>query len=75
MVKQMLFQEFAICYKMFTIKNKVQDFIKKTKGKKALIIRWSYCFHERKEGLIVGATIYMETIWERGLGKESSTKE
>jgi len=53
----------------------VQDFIKKTKGKKALMIRWSCCFYERKEGLIVGATIYMETIWERGLGKESSTKE
>ena len=56
----------------FNKKKKEEAMIKK---KKALIIRWSCCFHERKEGLIVGATIYIETIWERGLGKEPSTKK
>jgi hypothetical protein len=60
---------------MFTINNKEQDFNKKARTKKHSWLDDHVVSMKEKEGLIVGVTIYIETIWERGLRKEPSTKE
>jgi len=46
-----------------------------SKDKRALMIKWSCCFHDKYEGLIDGKDVAVDIRWEGGHGEVPSTKK